>query len=97
MFIIDIAFMGLVELVNYQTVTDRSRDKGDAEDGKAKKESESDYWDIGFFALIYFNIPVLVMYIVARVYIVLESFLSLRSVPLGVFLSPAWLQMFPHL
>ncbi|KAJ3456263.1 hypothetical protein MRS44_016286 [Fusarium solani] len=97
MFIIDIAFMGLVELINYRTVTNRPRDGEDAEDGKSKKRGESDYWDTGFYALICFNIPVLVMYIVARVYIVLESFLSLRSVPLGVFLSPAWLQMFPHL
>ncbi|RSL47302.1 hypothetical protein CEP54_013473 [Fusarium duplospermum] len=97
MFIIDIAFMGLVELIHYQPVTNDLDDKEDAEDGSPKKKSEWDYWDIGFFALTSFNIPVLVMYVIARVYIVLESFLSLRCVPLGVFFSPAWLQMFPHL
>ncbi|AEO69224.1 uncharacterized protein THITE_2052648 [Thermothielavioides terrestris NRRL 8126] len=32
----------------------------------------------------------------ARIYIVLESFISLRRVPIGVYYTPAWLQMIPH-
>jgi hypothetical protein len=35
-------------------------------------------------------------YAVARVYIVVESFASLRHVPIGVYWTPAWLQMIPH-
>ncbi|RMJ15938.1 hypothetical protein CDV36_004382 [Fusarium kuroshium] len=98
MFILDIAFMGLVEMIHYQHVNNHPDDKEDAEDESPKKKKRVwDYEDIALVALFCFNIPVLVMYIIARVYIVLESFLSLRCVPLGVFFSPAWLQMFPHL
>ncbi|PON30792.1 hypothetical protein TGAM01_v200212 [Trichoderma gamsii] len=35
-------------------------------------------------------------YALARVYIVVESFVSLRHVPIGVYLTPSWLQMMPH-
>ncbi|KAK4158965.1 hypothetical protein QBC43DRAFT_305070 [Cladorrhinum sp. PSN259] len=33
---------------------------------------------------------------VSRVFLVLESFISLRSVPIGVYWTPSWLQMIPH-
>jgi len=36
-------------------------------------------------------------YISARVFVVVESFISLRKVPIGVYWSPPWLQMIPHL
>ncbi|KAM6536317.1 hypothetical protein FALCPG4_002326 [Fusarium falciforme] len=39
---------------------------------------------------------VLLTYGVARVFIIVESFISLRLVPLGVYISPTWVQMFPH-
>ncbi|RSM00461.1 hypothetical protein CDV31_011785 [Fusarium ambrosium] len=39
---------------------------------------------------------VLLAYGVARVFIIVESFISLRLVPLGVYISPTWVQMFPH-
>ncbi|UPK89719.1 hypothetical protein LCI18_000654 [Fusarium solani-melongenae] len=39
---------------------------------------------------------VLLTYGVARVFIIVESFISLRLVPLGVYISPTWIQMFPH-
>ncbi|KAK4242149.1 hypothetical protein C8A03DRAFT_29734 [Achaetomium macrosporum] len=42
------------------------------------------------------GIIVLVAYGCARVYIVVESFLSLRRVPIGVYYTPSWLQMVPH-
>lgn len=32
----------------------------------------------------------------SRLYIVVEAFISLRSVPLGVYWTPAWIQMVPH-
>jgi hypothetical protein len=33
---------------------------------------------------------------IPRVYIVVESFIGLRQVPIGVYWTPAWLQMIPH-
>jgi hypothetical protein len=36
-------------------------------------------------------------YALSRVFIVVESFISLRHVPIGVYASPAWIQMLPHL
>lgn len=39
----------------------------------------------------------LLLYTLARVYIIVESFTSLRHVPIGVYLTPSWLQMIPHL
>lgn len=35
-------------------------------------------------------------YLTARTFIIVESFISLRSVPIGVYLTPSWLQMIPH-
>ncbi|KAI0599204.1 hypothetical protein F4775DRAFT_600325 [Biscogniauxia sp. FL1348] len=40
---------------------------------------------------------VLGAYALARVFIVVEAFISLRRVPIGVFWMPAWLDMVPHL
>lgn len=39
----------------------------------------------------------LLLYTLARLYIIVESFISLRHVPIGVYLTPSWLQMIPHL
>lgn len=39
----------------------------------------------------------LLIYTLARLYIIVESFISLRHVPIGVFLTPSWLQMIPHI
>ena len=36
------------------------------------------------------------LYIAARLYIVVESLISLRHVPIGVYWTPPWLQMIPH-
>jgi hypothetical protein len=36
-------------------------------------------------------------YIVSRAYIVVEAFVSIRKVPQGVYKTPAWSQVFPHL
>lgn len=35
-------------------------------------------------------------YMVARSYLVVESFASLRAVPIGTYWTPSWLQMIPH-
>ncbi|KAF4970712.1 hypothetical protein FSARC_2343 [Fusarium sarcochroum] len=36
------------------------------------------------------------LYMVSRVYIIVEVFISLRHVPVGVYVSPSWVQMIPH-
>ncbi|KAF5004994.1 hypothetical protein FDECE_8519 [Fusarium decemcellulare] len=38
----------------------------------------------------------LALYLACRGYIIVESFVSLRHVPVGVFASPTWVQMIPH-
>ncbi|KAF4497904.1 hypothetical protein FAGAP_5916 [Fusarium agapanthi] len=38
----------------------------------------------------------LFVYMTARLYVVFESFFSLRQSPAGVYISPAWVEMFPH-
>ncbi|KAI1481989.1 hypothetical protein F4774DRAFT_350985 [Daldinia eschscholtzii] len=38
----------------------------------------------------------IIVFIAARLYIVIEVFISLRCVPIGVYLTPSWLQMIPH-
>ncbi|KAK0619403.1 hypothetical protein B0T14DRAFT_431559 [Immersiella caudata] len=43
------------------------------------------------------SLTILAGYILARTYLVVESFVSLRAEPVGVFWTPAWLQMIPHL
>jgi len=35
-------------------------------------------------------------YVLARMYLVVESFISLRAQPIGVYWTPSWLQMIPH-
>lgn len=37
------------------------------------------------------------VHFVARVFIVVEAFISLRQVPIGVYSMPSWIQMIPHL
>ena len=37
-----------------------------------------------------------VVSMVCRVYIVIEAYVSLRAVPIGVYWTPAWIQMIPH-
>ncbi|OLN82043.1 hypothetical protein CCHL11_08676 [Colletotrichum chlorophyti] len=44
-----------------------------------------------------FSIPVFLANISARVFLTVESFASLRSLPVGAYSMPAWLQMLPHL
>lgn len=41
--------------------------------------------------------PCLLFYALSRFYLVVESFVSLRSVPIGVYWTPSWLQMLPHI
>lgn len=36
-------------------------------------------------------------YVIARTYLVVESFVSLRAEPIGAFWTPGWVQMIPHL
>lgn len=47
---------------------------------------------IGFLSLI-----LITMYGLARLFIMMEAFISLRSQPIGVYWSPDWLQTVPHI
>lgn len=42
------------------------------------------------------GLTVLISLIAARCFIIVESFMSLRTAPIGVYWTPAWIQMFPH-
>ncbi|KAI0109925.1 hypothetical protein F4814DRAFT_382936 [Daldinia grandis] len=42
-------------------------------------------------------VGLLIIFIVTRLYIIVEAFISLRSVPIGVYWTPSWLQMIPHI
>ncbi len=60
-----------------------------------KPDSDSE----SFFATLY-KLPgnvLLCLYVSARVYLVVESFISLRAVPIGVYWTPSWLQKLPHI
>ncbi|RSM18256.1 hypothetical protein CDV31_002982 [Fusarium ambrosium] len=39
---------------------------------------------------------VAIIYVCCRIFIVVEAFVALRQVPVGVYISPAWVQMVPH-
>ncbi|KAK4225957.1 hypothetical protein QBC38DRAFT_420222 [Podospora fimiseda] len=61
-------------------------------------------WNHGAGGLIWAHIGVMgiltaglvLVYTASRAFIVLESFLSLRESPIGVYSTPAWVQMMPH-
>jgi len=38
----------------------------------------------------------IILYGLSRVFIVVESFISLRNVPVSIYWTPSWLQMIPH-
>ena len=40
---------------------------------------------------------VLVVFALARVYLVVEAFISLRSAPVGLYDTPEWTDFLPHL
>ncbi|RGP63631.1 hypothetical protein FLONG3_9844 [Fusarium longipes] len=42
------------------------------------------------------SLPLLIGHIVARAFVIVESFLSLRQSPVGVFITPEWVEIFPH-
>jgi hypothetical protein len=53
--------------------------------------------DYTFGLLISIGINLLsAMYMAARAFLIVESFISLRQVPIGVYWLPSWLQMVPH-
>ena len=80
---------------------------------KAYKESGSHvgYWCVTFLWIAFLFVPLwivgcvlivaspfgLILYGFARIYIVAESFLSLRHVPIGVYQDVSWAQYVPHL
>jgi hypothetical protein len=56
--------------------------------------------DIGgiFDYLLVVYLPIgFVVYALARLFIIIESFVSLRAEPIDIYIIPAWLQMLPHL
>ena len=54
-------------------------------------------FDLAFSVILSFVFPVLVLLVFCRVYLVVESFLSLPYVPDGVFVLPDWSPYFPHI
>ena len=54
------------------------------------------WWEPGDKIFLYVIGVFMFWYSLARVYIVVEAFFSLRRVPIGVYWTPAWLQMIPH-
>lgn len=55
-------------------------------------------WNVLDGAIWYNALYVMIfIYAVSRIFIVVESFISLRHVPIGVYATPAWIQMLPHL
>lgn len=54
----------------------------------ARMRSEAVLWFLAFLGVI--------VYLSARLYIIVESFLSLRHVPVGVYVSLEWFEIFPH-
>lgn len=48
------------------------------------------------FMLMASMVALVIACVVARLYIIVESFISLRLVPIGVYWTPFWLQMIPH-
>jgi len=49
-------------------------------------------WLLSFLGMLF-----TIIYFASRIFIVAESFISLRSVPIGAYLMPRWLNMIPHL
>jgi len=47
-------------------------------------------------ALLVFYFFLLVLFSLSRMFLVVESFISLRKIPIGVYWTPSWLQMIPH-
>ena len=47
--------------------------------------------------IIVFSSLIAIMYICSRVYLVVESFVSLRHLPIGVFAAVPWVQAIPHI
>ncbi|KAF5025570.1 hypothetical protein F66182_2378 [Fusarium sp. NRRL 66182] len=62
------------------------------------RERWSNSWGVvGYFVLLAWVQSLLALgYIFARVFIIVESFISLRRAPVGVFISPEWIELFPH-
>lgn len=55
------------------------------------------YGNVFQFILHWLGYLIFLGYILARIFLVVESFVSLGAEPIGAFWSPAWLQMIPHM
>ncbi|KAF3074338.1 hypothetical protein CFAM422_003741 [Trichoderma lentiforme] len=61
-----------------------------------RRQSRKQWREVGEGIYPFMGALAVLFYALARVYIVVESFVSLRHVPIGVYLTPPWLQMIPH-
>lgn len=55
--------------------------------------------EVGQRERVYYRVTdslILYVLVLSRAYIVVEAFISLRAVPIGVYWMPSWLQMIPH-
>jgi hypothetical protein len=64
-----------------------------------QKGGESELWRCFFlFDKLFLTVMFILAlgYLFARVFVITESFISLRRASLGVFVSPEWVELFPH-
>ena len=98
--------IGLEEAIDYiEDGIDQRRDFY-TEDGQQQRESVRRLYSLASWV---FNVTIILLYrflllaaslsiyIAARIYIVVEAFISLRHVPLGVYATPSWTNYIPHL
>jgi hypothetical protein len=70
--------------------------KGMVEAVFGQRQSRKKWREVGESIYPYMGYVAITFYTLARAYLVVESFVSLRRVPIGVYWTPAWLQMIPH-
>ncbi|KAL6915683.1 hypothetical protein FSHL1_007133 [Fusarium sambucinum] len=67
-----------------------------SEDGMVRAMKVITFYVMFLPLLLFLLTSLSLAYISARVFIIVESFLCLRRSPVGVFVSPEWLELFPH-
>jgi len=63
--------------------------------GGTKRQARQN-WKVGIKIYSGLGVTAVVFYAIARIFLVVESFIGLRRVPIGVYWTPPWLQMIPH-
>lgn len=87
-----------------ESLSESTKDKAHAGAGNHRSKLLKTFWHwvdkgTGLFCLasLFAAVAILPLYIFARIFIVVESFLSLRHVPMGVYVQTDWSKYIPHL